>query len=118
MKDEIADAAYALGWAAVRHVPEPVAREVFMLIADRAWHRRGRGVRQLEKNLRRVVGDGPTEAELRELSRRGMRSYLRYWLEAFRLPAMSRERILSGMRLTGAEDAADIEPHATQEPSA
>ena len=103
MKDEIADAAYALGWAAVRHVPEPVAREVFMLIADRAWHRRGRGVRQLEKNLRRVVGDGPTEAELRELSRRGMRSYLRYWLEAFRLPAMSRERILSGMRLTGAE---------------
>jgi KDO2-lipid IV(A) lauroyltransferase len=104
MRDEVADAAYALGWTAVRRMPEPVAREIFMLIADRAWQRRGRGVRQLEKNLRRVVGEGPTEAELRELSRRGMRSYLRYWLESFRLPSMSRERILSGMRITGVEE--------------
>jgi phosphatidylinositol dimannoside acyltransferase len=103
VRDEVADHAYALGWSAVRHMPEPVAREIFMLIADRAWQRRGRGVRQLEKNLRRVVGDGPTEKELRELSRKGMRSYLRYWLESFRLPSMSRDRILSGMRITGVE---------------
>jgi lauroyl/myristoyl acyltransferase len=103
VRDEIADAAYALGWAAVRHVPEPVAREVFTLIADRAWRRRGRGVRQLEKNLRRVVGEACTERELRELSRRAMRSYLRYWLECFRLPVTSRERILTGMRIRGAE---------------
>jgi KDO2-lipid IV(A) lauroyltransferase len=103
VRDEIADSAYALGWAAVRHMPEPVAREIFTLIADRAWQRHGRGVRQLEKNLRRVVGDGPSEEELRELSRRGMRSYLRYWLESFRLPSMSRERILDGMRITGVE---------------
>jgi lauroyl/myristoyl acyltransferase len=103
VRDEIADAAYALGWAAVRHMPEPVAREVFTLIADRAWQRHGRGVRQLERNLRRVVGAGLPEAELRELSRRGMRSYLRYWLESFRLPSMSHERILSGMRITGVE---------------
>ena len=61
MRDEVADHAYALGWSAVRHMPEPVASEIFMLIADRAWQRRGRGVRQLEKNLRRVVGDGPSE---------------------------------------------------------
>jgi KDO2-lipid IV(A) lauroyltransferase len=99
----VADYAYALGWSAVRHMPEPVAREIFMLIADRAWQRRGRGVRQLEKNLRRVVGDGPSEEELRELSRKGMRSYLRYWLESFRLPSMSRDRILSHMRITGIE---------------
>lgn len=99
----MADYAYALGWSAVRHMPEPVAREIFMLIADRAWHRRGRGVRRLESNLRRVVGDGPSEEELRELSRRGMRSYLRYWLESFRLPSMGRERILSGMHITGVD---------------
>jgi lauroyl/myristoyl acyltransferase len=103
MRDEVADHAYALGWSAVRRMPEPVAREIFMLIADRAWQRRGRGVRQLEKNLRRVVGDGPSDDELRELSRKGMRSYLRYWLESFRLPSMGRERILSGMRITGIE---------------
>lgn len=104
MRDEIADSAYALGWAAVRHMPEPVAREIFMLIADRTWRRHGRGVRRLEKNLRRVVGDGPSDDELRELSHRAMRSYLRYWLESFRLPSMSRERILSGMHITGIEE--------------
>ncbi len=104
MKDEVMDAAYALGWLAVRHMPEPVAHEVFALIADRIWRKHGRGVRQLEKNLRRVVGDDVSEEALRELSRKGMRSYLRYWMESFRLPSMSRERILSGMRITGVEE--------------
>lgn len=103
MRDDVADALYAFGWTAVRRMPEPVTKEIFMLIADRTWRRQGRGVRQLEKNLRRVVGDGPSEAELRTLSRRCLRSYLRYWMEAFRLPSMSRERILSGMRITGVE---------------
>ena len=32
-------------------------------------------------------------ARLRELSRRGMRSYLRYWCEAFRLPTMSPDEV-------------------------
>jgi phosphatidylinositol dimannoside acyltransferase len=104
MRDEAADAAYALGWAVVRRLPEPVAREIFTLIADRVWRRHGRGVRQLERNLRRVVGPEVSEQALRALSRRGMRSYLRYWMEAFRLPATSRDRILSGMRITGVED--------------
>lgn len=104
MRDEAMDAVYALGWLAVRHTPEPVAREVFALIADRVWRKHGRGVRQLEKNLRRVVGDDVSEEALRELSRQGMRSYLRYWMESFRLPSMSRERILSGMRITGVEE--------------
>jgi KDO2-lipid IV(A) lauroyltransferase len=35
-----------------------------------------------------------------------MRSYLRYWVEAFRLPVMPRERITSGMSASGEEQAA------------
>src|SRR5262249_21237255 len=101
MKERAADTAYALGWAAVRRMPEPLARALFRFIADRAWRRRVRGVRRLEENLRRVIGDAPSEDELRALSRRCMRSYLRYWMESFRLPSLSRERILSGMRITG-----------------
>ncbi|MCW2946808.1 MAG: lipid biosynthesis acyltransferase [Actinoallomurus sp.] len=104
MRDGLADAVYTLGWAAVRRMPEPAARQIFTLIADRAWRQRGRGVRQLEKNLRRVVGDDISEEALRELSRKNMRSYLRYWMESFRLPSMSRERILSGMRITGVDE--------------
>jgi lauroyl/myristoyl acyltransferase len=104
MRDGLTDAVYTLGWAAVRRMPEPAARQIFTLIADRTWRQRGRGVRQLEKNLRRVVGDDISEEALRELSRKNMRSYLRYWMESFRLPSMSRERILSGMRITGVDE--------------
>jgi phosphatidylinositol dimannoside acyltransferase len=98
-------AAYQAGWRVVRQIPEPCARWAFAQIADTLWRRRGDGVRQLEANLRRVVPDA-TDTQLRQLSRAGMRSYLRYWVEAFRLPVMPQQRILSGMRVTGHEQAA------------
>jgi lauroyl/myristoyl acyltransferase len=49
-------------------------------------------VRRLEANLARVAPQAGPE-RLRELSRAGMRSYLRYWMEVFRLPAWPEERI-------------------------
>jgi KDO2-lipid IV(A) lauroyltransferase len=49
-------------------------------------------VDQLEANLRHVHPEAGPE-EIRELSRAGMRSYMRYWCEAFRLPTWSSERI-------------------------
>ena len=105
LKQRAASAAYRLGWLAVRRVPEPWARWVFRQIADILWRRQGKGVRQLEANLRRVV-PGATGKQLRQLSRAGMRSYLRYFMEAFRLPVMSRERIVSGMCVAGEEQTA------------
>jgi phosphatidylinositol dimannoside acyltransferase len=85
-------AAYATGWRAVRLMPEPAAYALFERIADQQWRSRGGGVRQLERNLARVVGPVSDE-QLRELSRLGMRSYLRYWCDAFRLPGWSPARI-------------------------
>src|SRR5262249_19393866 len=102
-RERAADAAYALGWAVVRKVPEPLARAVFRGIADRTWRKRGKGVRQLEKNLRRVVGEEVSDAALRALSRAAMRSSLRYWLEAFRLPEMPAELISGRTDITGHE---------------
>jgi phosphatidylinositol dimannoside acyltransferase len=90
----LVDAAYAAGWALVKRMPERVARTVFALIADLVWRRRGPAVRQLEANLARVVGAGASPARLRELSRAAMRSYLRYWMEAFRLPVWSADRVV------------------------
>jgi lauroyl/myristoyl acyltransferase len=101
--DRAVDAAYAVGWTVVRKMPSRPARLLFDQIADQAWRRRGKGVLRLERNLRRVVGEQLSEAELRALSRRGMRSYLRYWLEAFRLPEMSPEQIDAGAEVTGWE---------------
>src|SRR5690606_33814964 len=68
------------------------ARALGRRVADAAWRRRGAGVRRLEHNLARVRRDATPE-ELRALSRAGMRSYLRYWMESFRLPVMSAARI-------------------------
>ncbi|THA27315.1 phosphatidylinositol mannoside acyltransferase [Streptomyces sp. RKND-216] len=88
----VTDALYRAGWGGVKRLPEPAANALGRRIADTAWQRRGKGVLQLERNLARVVPDAPPE-RLRALSQDGMRSYLRYWMESFRLPAWSPERV-------------------------
>ena len=81
--DRLTDALYGAGWSTVKKLPEPVAARLGRTIADIAWKRRGKGVQRLEANYARVVpGAGPER--LAELSRAGMRSYLRYWMESDR----------------------------------
>lgn len=92
LSDQVTYGAYAAGWGAVKRLPESVANGLFRRIADLAWKRRGKGVLRLESNLRRVRPEA-TEAEIAELGRLGMRNYLRYWCESFRMPVWSRERI-------------------------
>ncbi|MEU8568376.1 phosphatidylinositol mannoside acyltransferase [Streptomyces pathocidini] len=94
----LTDSLYGLGWSTVKHLPEPVAVRLGQRIADTAWKRRGKSVLRLESNLARVVPDADPE-RLAELSRAGMRSYLRYWMESFRLPAWSAERISTGIEI-------------------
>ncbi|WP_405579422.1 phosphatidylinositol mannoside acyltransferase [Streptomyces sp. NBC_01092] len=94
-QDRLTDALYGLGWGTVKKLPEPVAVRLGRTIADLAWKQRGKGVQRLESNYARVVPDASPE-RLAELSRAGMRSYLRYWMESFRLPAWSPERIKNG----------------------
>ncbi|MCZ0990168.1 phosphatidylinositol mannoside acyltransferase [Streptomyces diastatochromogenes] len=93
--DRLTDALYGLGWSTVKKLPEPVAVRLGRSIADLAWKQRGKGVLRLEANYARVVPDAGPE-RLAELSRAGMRSYLRYWMESFRLPAWSAERVKTG----------------------
>ncbi|MFE9599609.1 phosphatidylinositol mannoside acyltransferase [Streptomyces hokutonensis] len=94
-QERLTDALYGLGWSTVKKLPEPVAVRLGRTIADLAWKRRGKGVQRLESNYARVVPDASPE-RLAELSRAGMRSYLRYWMESFRLPAWSAERVKTG----------------------
>ncbi|MFI1732424.1 phosphatidylinositol mannoside acyltransferase [Streptomyces acidicola] len=95
VRERLTDALYGLGWSTVRKLPEPVAVRLGRTIADLAWKQRGKGVQRLESNYARVV-PGASPERLAELSRAGMRSYLRYWMESFRLPAWSAERIRHG----------------------
>ncbi|HLU45382.1 MAG TPA: phosphatidylinositol mannoside acyltransferase [Natronosporangium sp.] len=99
MKERLAELGYAAGWRLVRALPLPVARAVFTAAADLAYLRKGRGVRRLAGNLRQVVGPELPEPQLRRLVRAGMRSYARYWMEAFRLPTLTPEQIQQRFRL-------------------
>ncbi|WP_166350529.1 phosphatidylinositol mannoside acyltransferase [Phytoactinopolyspora limicola] len=90
-------ALYSAGWAAVRALPEPAAYGLFRTLADVAWRRRGGAARGFERNLARVVPDADP-AELRALSRAALRSYMRYWCDAFRIGDWTHERIVGRVR--------------------
>nr|WP_202523248.1 phosphatidylinositol mannoside acyltransferase [Streptomyces sp. SID4925] len=96
------DGLYGLGWGAVKTLPEPVAQALFRTLADQVWKRRGKSVLRLESNLARVVPDADA-ARLAELSKAGMRSYMRYWMESFRLPTWSAERIRASIEVDGVQ---------------
>jgi KDO2-lipid IV(A) lauroyltransferase len=95
MISRLASAGYAAGWRIVRALPAPVARVLFQAGADWAVRRGGPSVRRLSANLRTVAPD----ADVASLVRDGMRSYARYWMEAFRLPSRSREQIIGSFHL-------------------
>ncbi|GAA2444943.1 phosphatidylinositol mannoside acyltransferase [Actinomadura vinacea] len=103
VREEAMGTAYALGWTVVRKMPERTARRIFTGLADRTWRGHGAGVRQLERNLCRVLGKDAVDDEVRILSRKVLRSYFRYWFEVFRLPEYDRDRIVGRFRVTGEE---------------
>jgi lauroyl/myristoyl acyltransferase len=103
VRARLTDAGYAAGWRAIRLLPEPAAERLFAAGGSLAVRRQGRRVRQLRANLDVVTGGRLDDAALADLTRRGVQSYARYWQEAFRLPALSRERIVSSSAMLGRE---------------
>ncbi|MFI1017056.1 phosphatidylinositol mannoside acyltransferase [Streptomyces sp. NPDC020965] len=98
MRDRLTDKLYGAGWSTVKKLPEPVAAALGRTVADVAWKRRGQGVLRLESNLARVVPDAGSE-RLAELSKAGMRSYMRYWMESFRLPTWSADQVRENVQI-------------------
>ena len=103
LQDRLVNAAFTAGWSLVCRLPESWARALFDVGADIAWRRQGGGVQVLEGNLIRILrtdsGDSIDGKELRTLSRAVMRSYARYYMEAFRLPVIPLERVREGMHI-------------------
>jgi lauroyl/myristoyl acyltransferase len=94
---------YAFGWKVAGKVPGPVLRGTFNVVADATWLRRTGGVVQLEKNLARARPDLDARA-LRRLTRAGMRSYMRYFGEAFALSSLSPTQIDARVRGLGLDN--------------
>jgi lauroyl/myristoyl acyltransferase len=98
--DRVSLAGYGAGWSLVRRMPEFVAYGVFDQLADAAWRRRGKGVERLRSNYATVRPE-LDPAELDALVRAGMRSYLRYWCDSFRLPDRSIDDLIHAVRVVG-----------------
>ncbi|MCX5045320.1 phosphatidylinositol mannoside acyltransferase [Aldersonia sp. NBC_00410] len=90
VRERLSDLGYAGGWRLVRALPEPVARGAFDRGANFAA--RNGGPVQLRRNLARVLGVDAS-AVPDDLIAASLRSYARYWREAFRLPAMDLPRV-------------------------
>lgn len=100
LADSLTVGGYRLGWATVRRLPERAAYALFEQLADAAVARRGASVRRLRANYARVRPE-LSDAGLDALVREGMRSYLRYYCEVFRLPDRSEEEITAAVRSMG-----------------
>ncbi|MFF0814881.1 phosphatidylinositol mannoside acyltransferase [Rhodococcus sp. NPDC003318] len=85
MIDRVWDLGYAAGWRLVRALPQQWAMRLFDLAADRAA--RSGGPDQLRRNLARVTSTRPDRVP-DDLVQASLRSYARYWCEAFRLPSV------------------------------
>ena len=92
----LVDAEYAAAWRLVGLAPARVASGAFALGAELSARRGGAGVARLRANLARVV-PAAAPAELDELVRAALRSYARYWCEAFRLPRMDLAAVYRSM---------------------
>jgi lauroyl/myristoyl acyltransferase len=107
----LTDAGFAAGWGAVKMLPEGLVRRAFAAAGARTARRDGPRVRQLRANLRVAAGGRLSEEELDELTVRAMRSYARYWVEAFRLPTIPAERIVRDTVFVGAEHLEQARRH-------
>lgn len=101
MPFEPISAVYRSGAAVVRVLPPGVSRAGAAVgavaIAELSRERR----LLVERNLRRVHGPGLTGRRLRRAVHATFRSYARYWVDSFRLPELSVERIDAGFGFEG-----------------
>ncbi len=86
--------AYFLAWKLLGYLPEKQAYALMNWVADQITKRNPSGVQRLRSNYLRVRPD-LEEPELQRAVQEGMRSYLRYWCDTFRLPLWSSEDIIS-----------------------
>ena len=89
----LADISYQTGWVVTKRLPKKLSRRLFIKIADVSYGKDIKGVQQLRANLACMTGLKADSIELEQLVKDGMRSYLRYWEDAFRLPTWNKKNL-------------------------
>ena len=85
---------YLLAWKLIALLPEKLAYKLADYVSDRIYKKNGKGIKRLRGNYGQVMPEYSTE-KLEELTKLGMRSYIRYWFDTFRLSRWSKNRIIS-----------------------
>jgi KDO2-lipid IV(A) lauroyltransferase len=84
---------YLFAWKVIGILPEKSAYKLANAISDQIYKKNGKGMKRLRSNYQRVMPN-ISELELDKLTKDGMRSYLRYWFDTFRLSKWSKSRII------------------------
>ncbi|MFM8824770.1 MAG: phosphatidylinositol mannoside acyltransferase [Candidatus Nanopelagicus sp.] len=84
---------YLSAWKLIGLLPERMAYKLANFVADQIYRKNGKGIQRLRSNYQRVK-PGYSKVELDKLTKLGMRSYMRYWFDTFRLNKWSKERIV------------------------
>lgn len=95
------DYLYGLAWFLVKRLPNKITLYVFRKIADYSYKKDLTGVQQLRANLSFMLNLSNNSNELENYVKEGMRSYLRYWQEAFRLPKWDKNYLERNIRIKG-----------------
>jgi phosphatidylinositol dimannoside acyltransferase len=85
---------YLFAWKLIALLPEKSAYKLADHVSDRIYKKNGKGIKRLRTNYGRVMPEYSAQ-KLEELTKQGMRSYLRYWFDTFRLSKWSKNRIIS-----------------------
>ena len=88
--------AYASAWRITRALPARTAYAFFGWIGEKVYRRNPSPVKRMRSNFARVRPE-LDERELEALVQQGMRSYMRYWCDTFRLPSWSRESTIKSV---------------------
>jgi len=93
---------YKSAWLIIRWLPERSAYRLGESIAQYALKKNGKGVIRLRENLRIVLPELSAK-DLEKLLKKSMASYSRYWIDTFRFPGWSLDRLRQSVRTTNRE---------------
>ena len=100
----LADIGFQTGWVVIKRLPKKLSRKLFIKIADVSYSKDIKGVQQLRANLAFMNDLKAESIELEQLVKEGMRSYLRYWEDAFRLPTWNKKKLNEYVVCTGTDN--------------
>jgi len=99
VKENLSALVYFAGWRLVRWLPESTAYRIAYRLGEFLVRRNGKSVSRLRSNLARTQ-KAMSSSDLEDLTRRAMRSNMRYWVDTFRFPDWSIQRVRETVDVT------------------